>query len=121
MITLPSVVASFSLGQLVAHVRQRGMFAVAESNAPLDLVTQNPLFRDQIFVAQQQFLIDRPCDVCQPDLPVHRLPPQPLSSLLTLSMGERRAEDKSKRRRCRGVTSRGKTSSNIVTIRVPPV
>ena len=45
----------------MANVRQRGAFAVAKSNAPLDLVTQNPIFRDQIFVAQQQFLIDRPC------------------------------------------------------------
>ena len=41
------------LPQLLANLREGLPFAIAESNAPLDLVTQNPIFRDQIFVAQQ--------------------------------------------------------------------
>jgi hypothetical protein len=49
-------------------------------------------------MADQEFLINCSSDIGQQGLPVHRLPSQLLPSLLTLSMGERKAEDKSKRR-----------------------
>src|SRR5262244_532985 len=47
-------------------------------------------------MAPQQFLVDSPRDRRQQVLPVHRLSPQALPSLLTLSMQETEAADKPK-------------------------
>ena len=66
-------------------------------NAAFDLLAKYPVFCHQVLIAHQQFLIDGSRDIGQQVFPVHCLPPQPLPSLLTLSMGERRAEDKPKR------------------------
>jgi hypothetical protein len=63
--------------------------------------SRNKAFSTQISlellrIAQQQFLIDGPRDICQKLFPIHRRSPSPLPSLLTLSMGDGRVEDKSK-------------------------
>ena len=84
------------LAQLLADLGQGLALAVAQPDTPLDLMAEDAIFGHQVLVAQQQFLIDCPRDICQQVFPVHRLSPQPLSSLLTLSISERGAEDKPK-------------------------
>jgi hypothetical protein len=61
------------------------------------MVAKDAIFGHEVRIAPQQFLIDGPSDVRQQVFPVHRLPSQPLPSLLTLSMRESGAEDKPKR------------------------
>ena len=64
-----------------------------------DLAAKNAIFGHQVLIAQQKFLIDAPSDIRQQVFPVHCPPPQPVPSLVMLSMGESRAEDKPKRGR----------------------
>src|SRR5205807_6772882 len=87
------------LAQLLAHLGQRLALAIAQADATFDLVAQYAIFRHEILVAYQQFLIDGPCDRRQQVFAVHRLLPQALPSLWTLSMGKSGAEDKPTRGR----------------------
>src|SRR6266851_98860 len=81
------------LPQLLAQLGQGFALAITQAYATFDLVAQDAIFGHEVLIAYQQFLIDSPSDIGQQVLPVHGLPPQALSSLLTLSMGERGAED----------------------------
>ena len=76
------------LAQLLADLGQGLALAITQPHTPCDLVAQDAIFRHQVLVAQQQFLIDGPRDIRQQVFPVHRLSPQPLPSILTLSMGD---------------------------------
>jgi hypothetical protein len=59
------------LAQLLADLGQDRAFAVAQPEASLELVAEYLIFCHEIFVPQQQFLIDGPSKVCQQYLPVH--------------------------------------------------
>src|SRR5262245_41108251 len=87
------------LAQLLANLGERLALAIAQADAPCNLVAQHTIFGHEILVAHQEFLIDGPRDIRQQVFPVHHLLPQALSSLWTLSMGESRAEDKPTRGR----------------------
>ncbi len=92
------------LGDALVHSRPAAgpsgrALAITQAYATFDLVVQHTIFGHEVLIASQQFLIDRSSDRRQQMLPVHRLPPQLLPSLLTLSMGKREAEDKPKHRR----------------------
>ena len=63
------------LPQLVADLSQGLALTVAQPEAPLDLAAQDAILRHQVLVAQQEFLIDGPRDICQQMFPVHRLSP----------------------------------------------
>jgi hypothetical protein len=84
--------------ELLADVRSCLALAIAQAYTPFDLVAKHAIFGHEILMAYQQFLIDSSSDRRQQMFPVHRLPPQLLPSLLTLSMGTREAEDKPKHR-----------------------
>ncbi len=52
------------LPQLQSDLGEGLALAVTQPEVPLDLVAEDTILRAQIFVAQQEFLIDRPCDIC---------------------------------------------------------
>src|SRR5215468_659466 len=87
------------LAQLLANLGQGFALAITQAYATFDLVTQHAIFGYQVFVAEQQCLIDGPRDIRQQVFPVHQLPPQPVPSIGTLSMDKGGAEDKPKRGR----------------------
>src|SRR5215470_12737467 len=51
------------LPQLLTDCGKRLAFAICQPHTPRDLVAQDAIFRDEIFIAQQQFLIDSPGDI----------------------------------------------------------
>ena len=61
------------LPQLLTDFGERLAFAVRQPYTARDLVAQNAIFRDEIFITQQQFLIDGPGDIRQQVFPVHAL------------------------------------------------
>jgi hypothetical protein len=64
------------LAKLMAKLREGFAFAVAQPDAPCELVAQDAILCGEILVTQQQFLIDSPGDIRQQVLPVHRLSPE---------------------------------------------
>jgi hypothetical protein len=62
------------LPQLLAQLGQGFALAVTQAYATFDLVAQDGIFGHGVLIAYQQFLIDRPSDICQQVLPVHGLP-----------------------------------------------
>jgi hypothetical protein len=86
------------LAQLLANLGQGLALGIAQAYATFNLVAKHAIFGHEVLIAQQQFLIEGPSDIRQQVFPVHRLPPQPGRSIVTLSMGESGAEDKPKRR-----------------------
>ena len=84
------------LSQLLADLRQGLALAITQPYTSLELIAENAIFGHQILIAQQQFLIDGSRDIRQKLFPIHCLSPQPWPSLLMLSMGDDRAEDKPK-------------------------
>jgi len=85
------------LAQLLADLSQGLALAITQAYTTFNLAVENTVFAHQILIAQQQFLINGPSDICQKLFPIHRRPPQALPSIVMLSMGERAAEDKLKR------------------------
>ena len=63
------------LAQRLTDVSQCLAFAITQPEASLDLVSEDTVFRHQLFVAQQQFLIDGPRDIREQVVPIHRLSP----------------------------------------------
>ena len=61
------------LAQLLSNVGEGLALAIAQAYTTFDLVTQHAIFGHQVLIAQQQFLIDSPRDICQQVFPVHRL------------------------------------------------
>src|SRR5712691_241143 len=59
------------LAEFLADCGQGFAFTVTQPDAPLDLVAEDAIFRDQVLIAQQQFLIDCPRDIRQQGLPIH--------------------------------------------------
>src|ERR1022692_1327452 len=55
----------------VSDLRQRGLVSFRKEQSALDLGLQDTVLRSQIFVPQQQFLIDGAGDVGQHASPVH--------------------------------------------------
>jgi hypothetical protein len=49
----------------MSDLGQRGPFSVGKEQPALDLGFKNPVFSDERFIAQQQFLIDRSGDIGQ--------------------------------------------------------
>ena len=49
--------------------------AITQPDATFELVAEDAVFRHQIFVAQQQFLIDGFRDIREQVFPIHRLSP----------------------------------------------
>src|SRR5262249_12478247 len=68
--------------QLLTDLGQRPAFAVRQPYTARDLAAENTIFRHQVLIAQQQFLIDSPRDICEEEFPVHCLFP----TLLTVSL-----------------------------------
>jgi hypothetical protein len=60
--------------QLVADFGQRCAFAICQPHTTSELMAQDAILCHQILIAQQQFLIDGPRDICQQVFPVHGLP-----------------------------------------------
>src|SRR5438445_2046096 len=58
------------LAKFLADFGQRFTFPVTQPDAPLDLVAEDTIFRDQVLITQQQFLIDCPRDIRQQGLPI---------------------------------------------------
>ena len=54
-----------------ADLGQPDALGIREPQAPFDLVPENSVFRRQILVAQEKFLINRPGNVGEQSLPVH--------------------------------------------------
>src|SRR5664279_642931 len=65
--TSPSGLAAQSMANL-AELRSLG---VRESQAPLQLGLQDPVFSSQILIPQQQLIVHRPGDVGQDACPLH--------------------------------------------------
>jgi hypothetical protein len=57
--------------QPLANLRQRLPLPIAQLDAAFDLLAQYPVFCHQIFIAQQQFMIDGSREVRQQCLPIH--------------------------------------------------
>ena len=74
------------LAQLLADLGEGCALSIGEAHAPLQLVAQDAILRHHVLIAHQQFLIDSPCDIRQKLWPIHRLSPQSLPSIVTLSM-----------------------------------
>jgi len=53
------------LPQLVADLSERLALAVTEVHASCELVAEHAIFRHEVFIAQQQFLINGPSDLRQ--------------------------------------------------------
>jgi len=87
------------LAVLLANLGQRLALAITQLDASRDLIAEHAVFGHQVLIAHQEFLIDGPRDRRQQVFPIHRLPPQPLPSLLTRSRGYGGAEDKPKHAR----------------------
>jgi hypothetical protein len=79
--------------QLSTNLGQGYAFAIRQPHTALELVAQDTILCHQILVTQQQFLIDGPRDVRQQVFPVHHRSPQPILSMLILSIGASGAED----------------------------
>src|ERR1019366_4043629 len=60
--------------QAVSDLRLRGLFSFLKEQSALDLGLRDTVLRSQIFVPQQQFLIDGAGDVGQHASPNHFLP-----------------------------------------------
>jgi hypothetical protein len=60
-----------SLPQLLADRGQRRAFAIRQPHTARDLTAQDAIFRNEISITQQQFLIDGPGDIRQQVFPVH--------------------------------------------------
>jgi hypothetical protein len=58
----------------VSDLRQRGLVSFRQEQSALDLGFQDAVLRGQIFVPQQQFLIDGAGDVGQHASPNHFVP-----------------------------------------------
>jgi hypothetical protein len=56
-----------------AGLSQRLPLPVTQPDAPLDVVAEDTILRDEIFMSHQQPPIDRPLDLCEQVFPVHRL------------------------------------------------
>ena len=54
-----------------ANFGQTDSLRVGVPQSPLDLVPENPIFRHQVFVLKQEFLVHRAGDVRQQSLPIH--------------------------------------------------
>jgi hypothetical protein len=61
------------LPQLLTDLGEGLALAIRSAHTARDLVAQDAIFGHQVLVAQQQFLIDRPCNVCEQCLPIHAL------------------------------------------------
>jgi hypothetical protein len=59
-------------GQTPADFGQVDTLRIREPQSPLDLPPEDSVFRRQILVAQEKFLIDRAADVGEQSLPVHQ-------------------------------------------------
>jgi len=60
-----------SSAQALADLGQVDAVGIREPQAPFDLAPENSVFRRQVLVAQEKFLINRPGDVGEQSLPVH--------------------------------------------------
>ena len=63
------------LAQLLADHGEGLALAITQPEATFELVAEDAVFRHQIFVAQQQFLIDGPSDIREQVFPIQRLSP----------------------------------------------
>src|SRR5262249_26284955 len=63
------------LAQLLADHGEGLALAITQPDAPFKLVTEDAVFRHQVLVAQQWFLIDSPSDIREQVFPIHRLSP----------------------------------------------
>jgi hypothetical protein len=80
--------------QLPGDRGQGPTLAIGQAHTALQPLAENLVLRHEVFIAQQ-FLIDRPRDICQQVLPIHgSLPPPLLLRSLRVSMGYRQKECK---------------------------
>ncbi len=64
------------IAELLTHRSQCLSITVTEPHTAPDLLMEYTIFRDEVFVTQQQLLIDRPCDRGQQLLPPHAFLPR---------------------------------------------
>jgi hypothetical protein len=84
------------LAELLADLGEGLTLAIIQPDTPLKLVAQDPILRHEIFIAQQQLLIDRPRDIPQQVFPVHGISPAVFMFRLPMSIGDSGAIDKPK-------------------------
>src|SRR5919198_5297572 len=61
------------LAEFLADFGQYHAFGICQPHTASELIAQDTILGHQILVAQQQFLIDSPCNVCEQCLPIHAL------------------------------------------------
>src|SRR5665213_2072079 len=112
--TSPERLAAQSMANL-AELRSLG---VRESQAPIQLGLQDPVFSSQIFVPQQQLLVHGPSDVGKDARPLHKSPLCARRSAMgALDRPKKPSGRPAARLRRDGITTRISCSFNFLTIR----
>ena len=65
-----------SLANLFSDLGQCSPLTIAQAQTALQLIAENTILGNEVLVAQEQFVIDRSCDVRQRCLPVHCVSPR---------------------------------------------
>lgn len=63
------------LAELVTDLSEVSALGVSELYASFNLVAQDAIFGGEIFVSQQEFIVDRTGDTSQQYLPIHEIAP----------------------------------------------
>src|SRR5665213_3489018 len=112
--TSPERLAAQSMANL-AELRSLG---VRESQAPIQLGLQDPVFSSQIFVPQQQLLVHSPSDVGKDARPLHKSSLCARQSAMgALDRPKKPSGRPAARLRQDGITTRISCSFNFLTIR----